>query len=234
MATDPDELLGAVVDADGDVDYTRLRRAELQPSLDAIAQADLGTMKGPERYAFLLNAYNVTVLDAVLRRLWRGGRQVRSLRNPFWWLVFFLGTPVRVGGRRMSLYRLEFSLIKPHLRRDPRGHFALVCASTGCPPLRGGAYHGPELDAELDLAARAFLQPGGGYTLDRERGILRLNRILKWYAKDFGGRAGVLATFEQYAPANDAAWVAAHRDGLKLRYLRYDWDLNVAKAAESE
>ena len=229
-----DELLGRAVDDAGDVDYEALSGDDLDTALAAVADADLDALRGADRYAFLLNAYNLTVLDAVRRRLWRGGRQVRSLRNPFWWLVFFLATPVRVAGRRLSLFRLEFQFIKPHLRRDPRGHFALVCASTGCPPLRGGVFHGESLDEELDLAARAFLQPGGGYELDRDagpNGELRLNRIFKWYSKDFGGRDGVLATFQRYAPEEDAAWVAEHRP--RVRYLRYDWDLNVAKAGDA-
>ncbi len=229
--TDPlaeaDALLATVVRG-GNVDYAALAGDDLPRALAAVADADLAALRGQECYAFLLNAYNITALGAARRRLVRDGKPLRSLRNPLWWIVFFLFTPVRVGGRRLSLYRLEFQLIKPHLRRDPRGHFGLVCAASGCPPLRDGLFHGDSLDAELDLAARAFMQPGGGYVLDREGGTLRLNRILKWYAGDFGGRAGVLEAFGKHAPADDAAWVAENRP--RVRYLRYDWALNAAEA----
>ncbi len=226
---DADAVLARVVDPRGRVDYAALASRDLKASLAAVANAQLhgpSRLRGAFRYAFLLNAYNLVVLDAVQRRLLRDGRQVRSLRNPFWWLVFFLATPVRVGGRRMSLFRLEFQYLKPHLRRDGRGHFAFVCAATGCPPLRDGLFHGESLDAELDLAAGAFMQPGAGYVLDREAGVLRLSRILKWYAGDFGGRAGVLEAFQKYAPADDAKWVSEHSP--RVRFMRYDWDLNVA------
>ncbi len=223
-----DGLLARATDSKGRVDYAGLASDELRDALQAVATADLGAMRGKERYAFLLNAYNIVVIEAVKRRLLRPGKPARSLRNPFWWLVFFLATPVRVGGRRMSLFRLEFQYLKPHLRRDARGHFALVCGATSCPPLRDGLFHGEALDEELDLAARAFLQPGNGYTLDRDKGVLRLNRILKWYAGDFGGRTGVLETFTKYAPEADAHWVAKHNP--QVQYLRYDWDLNVAQA----
>ena len=212
------------VDEAGNVDYDGLRSDDLDEALDAITAADLDDMDGADRYAFLINAYNIAVLDAVRRRLRRDGRQVASLKRPWTWLRFFLFTPVKVGGRRMSLFRLEFQFLKPHLKRDPRGHFALVCASTGCPPLRDGVFHGADLDDELDAAGHAFLQPGGGYQLDRDEGVLRLNRILKWYRRDFEALGGVRETFLRYAP--DADWVREHKP--RIAYLSYDWDLNVA------
>ncbi len=221
-----DALLHRVVDEAGCVDYDCLAGNDLDAALQAVAEADLGALRGADRYAFLLNAYNLTVLDAVRRRLLRPGRSPRNLSHPLRWLQFFLATPVRVAGRRLSLFRLEFQFIRPFLRRDPRGHFALVCAATGCPPLRGGVYHGEELDAELELAGRAFVRPGGGYSLDREAGCLRLNRIFKWYQRDFRAMGGVREVVVRYAPEDDARWL--QENPYRIRYLRYDWNLNVA------
>ncbi len=221
----------ASTDAAGDVDYDALPVGDLDEALETVAQANLDGLQGNDRYAFLVNAYNLCVLDAVRRRLMRNGRIVRSLRRPWTRLLFFFATPMRVGGRRMSLYRLEFHLIKPHLKADPRGHFALVCAATGCPPLRGGQYHGEALDEELDLAGRAFFRPGGGYVLDRKRSMLRLGRILKWYRRDFAKIGSPIDVFMRFAPDDDVAWVQAHDP--KIRFMPYDWSVNQAKAASS-
>lgn len=218
---DADRLLQRVVHH-GDVDYSEaLAGRELDDALALIAEADLDRMGRDETYAFLLNAYNLCTLDVVRRVLLRPGRSDRSLRNPVTWLRFFLGTRVSVAGQRMSLYRLEFRLIKPHLERDPRGHFALVCASRGCPPLRGGVFHGERLDHELDLAARLFIRPPSGYRIDD---ALRLNRIFKWYADDFASLGGIRAVWERYAEPDDVE----RAQGLPVRFLRYDWRLNRA------
>ncbi len=226
---DVDALLQRVVDARGNVAYADFDAdpTALEEALEAIANVDLESLRGDARYAFLLNAYNIAVFGAVRRVLWRKGRPRRTLRHPWTWLRFFLFTTVRVGRRRMSLYELEFRYIKPHLRADARGHFALVCASTGCPPLRGGAYHAETLDDELELSARAFFRPGSGYRLDREKNVLWLNRILKWYRKDFASLGGVRATFRRYADPLDRGYDEDAKP--RIRWLRYDWDLNVAK-----
>ncbi len=222
-----DALLHRAVDADGNVDYsTALSGLELNDALHVVATADLEGMNQADAYAFLLNAYNIATLDCVRRRLWNRGAWA-TLRNPLVWLWFFFFTPVRVAGRKVSLYGLEFKLIKPHLRRDPRGHFALVCASCGCPPLRGGVFHGDNLEAELDQAAASSCQPGSGYTLDREQGVLRLNRIFKWYKQDFETTGGIVETWARHAPVDDAKWV--HDNAPRVTFLRYDWSLNQSR-----
>lgn len=221
-----DSLLQRVVDAEGAVDYDALTADDLATAMAAVRDADLDRLQGSDRYAFLLNAYNLGSLVAAKRVLVDGGKRVRSLNSKQTWIRFFLFTPIPVAGRRMSLFRLEFQYLKPLLRRDGRGHFGMVCASVGCPPLRGGVFHGDELDDELDRAGHAFLRPGAGYEVDHRNNILRLNRIFKWYRSDFGRLGGLRAIFERYAADEDAQW---HRDlQPRIRFLDYDWDLNAA------
>ncbi len=216
-----DGMLARAVDAAGKVDYGGIDAAELRAEVDAIAKTPWRALPPEDRYAFLLNAYNTLAIWLALKQVW----QRRSgLAAPWAWLRFFLFSTVRVGGRRMNLFWLEFRHIKPFLRRDPRGHCALVCASCGCPPLLGGAYHGASLDAELDLACQAFVR--GGYSLDRERGILHVSRILKWYRGDFKRMGGARQIIARYAGRDDATWIETHQP--KVRFMKYDWTLNSA------
>lgn len=219
-----ERVLAAAVDAAGRVDYAALQSRDLAAAAEAIAAADLSNLSELERYAFLLNAYNLSALILAKRLLWRNGT-TKTLANPLRWLWFFMVARVRVAGRSTSLLGLEFLKTKAFLRRDPRGHFALVCASAGCPPLRGGIYHGETLDGELDAAATAFLQPGAGYRLDRGSGRLHLSRIFRWYRRDFAAVGGPLEVFLNFAPKDDADWVRRHRP--RISYLRYDWTLNM-------
>ncbi|MCH8338763.1 MAG: DUF547 domain-containing protein, partial [Chloroflexi bacterium] len=100
---------------------------------------------------------------------------------------------------------------------DPRMHFALVCGARSCPPI--SAYDGEQLDAQLDLAAAAFIN-GIGAQFDPEAKILFLSRIFKWYAGDFGGREGALRLVDQYLDTSVAI------AGARIRYLPYDWSVN--------
>lgn len=212
---------------DGNVDYSRLESGQLDAALEAVATATLADMEGNEKYAFLINAYNLCTLDAVRRVLLRDGKQVRSLTNKVTWLRFFFFTRMVVGGERMSLYRLEFKHLKPFLARDPRGHFALVCASVGCPPLRGGVFHANTLDTELAQAGKAFCQPDHGYVWYNKERVLYLNRVFKWYKGDFKAGGGALASFLAHCPAACAKHI---REGpIRIRYMPYDWSLNEVK-----
>jgi hypothetical protein len=218
-------LLHEVVEA-GRVAYGDLG-SRLRDAMAPIRAANLRALKGSARYAFLINAYNLGALEVAGRLLYRNGRPVGTLKRPTTWLRFFLFSRITVAGRHMSLFTLEFRYLKPFLRRDPRGHFALVCASAGCPPLRDGLYHGDTLEAELDLAARAFLQPGAGYRVDAPNNVLWLSRIFKWYQRDFRAAGGVRNVFCKYAAPEDAAWERSLEP--RLRYLDFDWGLNARR-----
>jgi hypothetical protein len=133
-------------------------------------------------------------------------------------------------GRTRSLDDIEHEMIRPKgVYDEPRIHFAVNCASIGCPALRTEAYTGTRLDAQLADATRRFLA-------DRTRnrlagGKLEVSNIFKWYGEDFE-RAGGLRAF--LAGQSDALGLtdAQHRslqDGsLEIVFLDYDSRLNAA------
>jgi hypothetical protein len=110
-------------------------------------------------------------------------------------------------------------------RVDPRVHFALVCASSSCPPI--DLYTAENLDEELDLAAKTFLN-AGGLIVRRRRKVVELSRIFYWYAEDFGSsqdeRLSFLAGF-LYDQA-DRDFISANLSFLQVEYQDYDWRLN--------
>ncbi len=205
------------------VDYDAIKGDDLQEALDAIAKANLRGMPETAQYAFLLNAYNICTIRAVQRRLYRDGKVRGSLRNPWTRFVFFFLTPFKVAGKWSTLATLEYRRLKPFLRRDPRGHFALVCATAGCPPLREGIYHGEVLHEELELAGRAFMADA---RLDRAANVLYLPTILKWFRKDFARIGSPREVFHKYGGKSDVLWARANHP--RIQWLRYDWTLNKA------
>ena len=192
-----------------------------------------------EKTAFWINLYNVLVIHGVIelgirdsvnevRNFFRrirytiDGREftpddiehgiLRSNRTPPY-------TPFRVFGKKDS--RLEYSLEDI----DPRIHFALVCASSSCPPI--DVYTGDGLDKELDLSARTFIN-GGGVILDREHNIIRLSKIFDWYDRDFGSSDEEKIRFIiPYVYAEDEReYLQQHAGDIVIRYQKYDWRLN--------
>lgn len=222
-----DALLARTV-RDGRVDYASVcEDPDLQAGLDAMASQDGSALRTrEERVAFLLNAYNLAAV-ALACRLQRRAPRVEDRGFAGWGarLRFFFLERIPVAGRSRTLFGLEFFVLRG-VSRDPRLHFALVCATASCPPLKGGLYRAERLDEDLDRAARAFLQPGVGYTLDRDRNVLRLNRIFRWYRRDFRRHGGPVRFLAAFGPPEDAAYVEERNP--RIRYEAYDWRLNRA------
>ena len=89
---------------------------------------------------------------------------------------------------------------------DPRIHFALVCASSSCPPI--SFYSAGKLDEELNIAGKAFLT-GGGIVLDKQENRILLSRIFKWYAGDFGGAGDEILKFISAYVYDEEEWFPA-------------------------
>lgn len=217
MDTDAlDEALARHVHA-GRVDYPGLARsAAFARYLADIGRARRGAATDAEWLAFLINAYNALAIRAVLDGLSPAGLPGR--------LRFFLLRRHRVAGRNRTLYGLEHRELMA--MGEPRIHFAIVCASASCPPLRPAAYRPATLPALLDEDARQFVNDPHRNRFDPAAGIARLSRIFRWYRGDFGAGTGALQAWlaGYVADAQVADRLAA--GAFRIEYLRYDWSLN--------
>jgi len=113
---------------------------------------------------------------------------------------------------------------------DPRIHFAVNCASVGCPALRPEAYRAKELEQQLADSTRRFLTDRQRNRFNEKPPHLAVSKIFDWYEDDFINAAGSLSHYLlQYAdtleiPANHRKSLDAER--LKIQFLDYDWSLN--------
>lgn len=220
------------------VDYLALAndQAALTTYLDALATVPSRTYETwplASRQAFLINAYNAQTLALVLT----GGPDLQSIKDLGGWFSspwkqrFFT-----LLGSERSLDELEHALLRgaPEFA-EPRIHFAVNCASIGCPALRPEAYSGASLDAQLEDQTRRFLRDRSRNRVDLAAGELVVSKIFAWYAEDFalgfrGSRsvAEFLALYaEELAPDVATALRAALADDtLEIEYSTYDWALN--------
>ncbi|MFN4295131.1 MAG: DUF547 domain-containing protein [Thermoflexales bacterium] len=158
-------------------------------------------------------------------------------------LWFFRRAGCVVNGQRLSCDDIEHGILRANrghpftpgrqfasddLRRawvieplDPRIHFALNCASRACPPI--GIYDAERLDEQLGQAACSFVS----HSARRVGEALEVSALFRWYAGDFGGRAGVLRFPLAHLPHDDRRALIERYDArTRLRYAKYDWRLN--------
>ncbi|MCW5731598.1 MAG: DUF547 domain-containing protein [Alphaproteobacteria bacterium] len=205
-------------------DYGRVSsgdRGLLDSYIDGLSRTDIDGLDRPEQLAFWINLYNALTVKLVLDRY-----PVASIRDINISPGLFSRGPwgrklVRLGGEELSLDDIEHRILRP-VWRDPRIHYAVNCASVGCPNLREEAYRAARIDAQLDEQARAFVNHPRGMQLDGGR--LVVSSIYVWFQEDFGGTdASVIAHLKSHAAPDLAAKLA---EVGKIDDHRYDWTLN--------
>lgn len=241
-----DTLLKAhvVVAADGHssrVDYAGFKadHAALTAYLAGLSAVTDNAYTGwtaPQRLAFLINAYNAFTVSLILTQ-YPDVKSIKDLGALFsspWRKVFFT-----LRDQQHSLDDIEHRMIRaPDAFNEPRIHFAVVCASIGCPMLRNEAYVADRLDAQLEDGMRRFLADRSRNRFDAASGTLQVSRLFDWYDGDFtkglhgfNSVAGTLAKFADEL-ADDAAARAAIKAGtVPITFLDYNWNLNDTAAA---
>jgi uncharacterized protein DUF547 len=219
-----DRLLKAQV-VDGNVDYDAFDRAPSFPRyLGQLAAAQPETLSAKEQLAFWINVYNAYTI-----RLVNAHGERKSIRNinKTLGVIKAMGPwkeeIVKAGGKTMSLDHVEHEIVRKRFR-EPRIHFALVCAARSCPPLRREAYTGERLDDQLDDQARTFIARSPEKNrVDVERATVHLSPIFTWFEEDFGpDLGGFLARHVPEGPARRLL-EGGH---FKTVETPYDWSLN--------
>ncbi|MCV2369364.1 DUF547 domain-containing protein [Roseateles oligotrophus] len=204
-------------------------------ALSAVSKASFDAFSKPQQMAFLLNAYNAFTVELILTRYPKLAsiKELGSLIQSPWKQKF-----IPLLGKQLSLDGIEQDMLRERGRfDDPRLHFAVNCASIGCPPLREEAFVAERLDAQLDEQARRFLSDRSRNRWNGEQQRFEVSKIFDWYADDFKlGHRGIGSVGTYLARhADQLADVPAERERLrgqtvaKISYLDYDWKLNDAR-----
>ncbi|MHA2503807.1 MAG: DUF547 domain-containing protein [Candidatus Kariarchaeaceae archaeon] len=202
---------------DGKVNYDLLKQDPwITEQIEKLQFAKTTQMSEHQQLSFYLNAYNLTVIKAVLDQLakdphWNGVTTLwRKLR-------FFIASRHKIAGKKMSLYHLENKIIRKH--GDPRIHFALNCASGGCPYLPGKLFSAENLEEYLESLTFDFINQQGGAYL--ENNVLNVSLIFKMYKSDFGGTDETVRNYvTKYWQGSEIP------NNVEIQYQEYDWSLN--------
>jgi hypothetical protein len=217
------------------VDYAAFARdrAALRGYLAALARvtsAEFAALPRTDRIAFWINAYNAATVELILSEYPKHGsiRDYGSLLRGPWKKPF-----VRLLGETLTLDEIEHERLRgPRGYGEPRIHFAVNCASIGCPMLREEAYTGAKLEAQLEQQTVRFLSDRSRNRADAGSGVLVLSPIFDWYREDFAG--GDLPRFlARYASALGVDEPGRRRFAERewnIAFGEYDWRLNDVKA----
>jgi hypothetical protein len=219
-----------------EVDYARAQA--LEPALNdylqtlaSISEATFLAFEVVDQQAFLINLYNAAMIKKVLSRypdirsVWDFGR---IFNHPFKHRF------ISLFGEKVSLDDIEHGWLRGRSALfDPRVHFAVNCASMGCPPLRRSAYVGATLDAALDEQAARFLSDRTKNGFDRKTMRLMLSPLFEWYEEDFSlqgqpGSHAYLARFAKPLGLSPLEAEALGKGELEITWSTYDWSLNTA------
>jgi len=212
-------------------------RASLKGVLDALSVVDDASFRAftrAQQMAFLINAYNAFTVELILTKYPKldSIKDLGSLFSSPWkpkWITLL--------GAKVSLDDIEHVMLRQRGRYDdPRVHFAVNCASIGCPPLREEAFVADRLEAQLDEQTLRFMSDRSRNRFDAARGRLEVSKIFDWYGEDFrlGHRGirslpGFMARYAQVLADAPAERERIRDERVEIGFLDYDWKLNDAR-----
>jgi len=198
-------------------------RKTLQGYLDFLQTLPISTYNRDEQKAYWINLYNALTVHIILSHY-----PVDSIRDinisPGWFSRGPWGAKLlTVEGVKISLDDIEHRILRP-IWKDNRVHYAVNCASHGCPNLSPVAYTSQNLALLLDQGARDYVNHPRGATF--RNGELQVSSIYIWFEADFGGSTdGVLAHLRKYASGSLAETLQYYHGDIEHDY---DWRLNGA------
>jgi len=244
------EILSEYVDADGMVDYARLRRQRLRLKklLDAFDELDPNEYKSwsqSDKIAFWINAYNIQMLNVIVENY--------PIKAPRWTSIIWgpysilhikgIWTDYKfmVMDEEFTLSAIEQQFFRKEFK-EPRVFLALTRASLSSPVLRNEPYYGYKLDKQLDEQCKKFLSSTYGFKIDRAGQTVYLSAIFEskptWYGSEFLEKYGTDKKFKDQEPATGAVLNFIGRyipqgsisylevGNYSVKYMKYDWTLN--------
>ncbi|MEX0726422.1 MAG: DUF547 domain-containing protein [Planctomycetaceae bacterium] len=222
-----DRLLRKHVDKEGYVNYPQWKASAadqklLGDYLNYLSAAKISRNSSREsQLAFWINAYNALTVKRILREY-----PTSSIRNHTAKVVgynIWKDLQLLVAGKPYSLEAIEHQILRK--MNEPRIHFAIVCASVGCPRLLNEAYVAERLEEQLSLNAKHFFADRSKFSADTTSGVIHISPILDWFANDFGKNTSEqMRAISPYVP--DSAQRLTASGKARVKYLDYDWSLN--------
>ena len=194
--------------------------ALLKSYIEDMSKISISDHSRPVQFAYWVNMYNALTVTVILDNY-----PVESIRDIDTSGLFKNGPwgaeLVQVEGETLTLDDIEHRILRP-IWKDPRIHYAVNCASVGCPNLNKNAFTAANLEPMLEDGARQYINSERGFFV--EDGDLIVSSIYKWFAYDFNNsEEGILNHLKKYANAEKLKELENINE---IADTDYDWYLN--------
>ncbi|MDK9764167.1 DUF547 domain-containing protein [Vibrio sp. D420a] len=190
-------------------------RSLLKQYIEQLANTDPRQFPQAEQYAYWVNLYNAITVELIL-----DAYPVKSITKLGGLFSFgpWGDEVVTINSKALTLNDIEHRILRP-IWQDPRTHYAVNCASLGCPNLQTQAFTAENTEALLEQAARQFVNSDKGVLVQKNK--LQLSSIYDWFIADFGTQEQLIEHLNQYR--------TQPLSNVKNIDYEYDWALNQAK-----
>lgn len=238
-------VLKTYVNEQGMVKYAELKgdREDLDQFLSDISglsRVEYDTWPAKEKIAFWINAYNAQTLKAIVDHYPIEPSGFKSLLYPknsirqipgLWNRLHF-----SVVQGSVTLSKIEHKILRKQFA-EPKIHFALVCASMGCPSLRNEPYVAYRLEEQLNDQVSKLMDDPDKFRMNTDKKIIEISPIFEWFSEDFfvwsdqkrvsgysKSEWAVYLFLEKYLPEDHIYFDSP--EGYTIDFLDYDWSLN--------
>ena len=197
----------------------------LKNYLTSLEDIPVSNFSRPQQRAFWINLYNAATVNLILEHY--PLESITKISFSFFSFGPWDEELLSVEGEELSLNDIEHRILRP-IWQDTRIHYALNCASLGCPNLLPQAFTELNTESLLEQGAHDYINHPRGANVQDDS--LILSKIYDWYQADFGGNEdGVLLHLQQYSTKE---WLKSlQTEELEIEY-QYDWRLNAADSGK--
>ena len=196
-------------------------KALLEGYLESMQAIDPRALNANEQLAYWINLYNSNTVHVVLQGVEEDN--VDSIKD-IWSNAVTPGPwdieNLTIAGKKVSLNIIEHGILRP-IWKDRRIHYALNCASIGCPSLLGTVFTSASANDLMDIAEEDFLGHSRAASVDGNN--LILSSLFDWYASDFAATQQELLTYLQDFVDDDVFEAIENQASVSFTY---DWNLN--------
>jgi hypothetical protein len=199
-------------------------RKALKSYLEKLQSVPISAYNQAEQKAYWINLYNALTMEIVLSRY-----PIESIRDIGISPGLFSRGPwdaklLSIEREKLSLNDIEHRILRP-IWQDARVHYAVNCASLGCPNLQPAAFTAENTENLLERGAKEYVNHPRGVAVRNRK--LRVSSIYVWFREDFGGNADdLMEHWREYADGALADALQSYSGGLEHEY---DWRLNGAE-----
>jgi hypothetical protein len=190
--------------------------------LSGLAKSDFQKFNDDQKLAFLINAYNAFTVKLIVDNYpLKSIKDIGSIFKGPWSQKFF-----KLFGKDTTLDNIEHDIIRKQFPKEPRIHFAVNCASFGCPNLAADAFTVNNLEKLLAAGTQSFVNDSAKNYYHASEKTLFLSPIFKWYGSDFDKNFGTVQNFVAAIMKVSTTDREVIKKDVEIKWTKYSWKLN--------